>query len=113
MKDPHTHVEKDIVFGHALVRSVITAATGLAVSALKTVGTGCGRRRPYAMISTNPATVTCLACREWAHRQHTAAADTAEAALGLPDTTPEGRTQLGDYVDHHRARASMYSIAPS
>lgn len=116
MKDPHTHVEKDITFGHALVRSVIAAATGLAPSAPKTVATGCSRRRPYAMTSTKPDMVTCLACREWARQQHTMTADTAEAALKLLTDTSlpdEKRTQVASSVEHHRMLAAAYSTAPS
>ena len=36
----------------------------------KTVGTGCGVRRPFAMTSTAPEEITCLACRDWARAEY-------------------------------------------
>ena len=47
-------------FGHAAMRALITEATGLVPDLPKTVGTGCGRRRPIAMTSTAPERVTSL-----------------------------------------------------
>jgi hypothetical protein len=57
MKDPHVHVEKTPMagFGHAPTRALIVRATGLVPDLPKTVGTGCGRRRPIAMTSTVPS----------------------------------------------------------
>lgn len=72
MRDPHVHVEQHPIFSHGLLREVLSDTLGLALDAPKTVVTGCGQRRPYAMTSTNPDAVTCLACREHAdaHSQH-------------------------------------------
>jgi len=85
MKDPHIHAEKTILpgFGNAAMRELITDATGLACDLPKTTGTGCGRRRPFAMTSTIPEHVTCLACREWAAQQYEEAAQSAEALIDL------------------------------
>jgi recombinational DNA repair protein (RecF pathway) len=68
IKDPHVHAEKTAVpnVGHAFMRNLI-AKEGYIVSLPKTVTTGCGKRRPLVMTSTNPETITCLACREWMH----------------------------------------------
>ncbi len=63
MRDPHVHVEQHPIFSHGLLREVLSDTLGLALDAPKTVTTGCGQRRPYAMTSTNPDAVTCLACR--------------------------------------------------
>lgn len=54
MRDPHIHVEKSVLVPQATMRQAVTAATGLAADAPKTVTTGCGHRRPYAMTSTVP-----------------------------------------------------------
>jgi len=91
MKDPHVHVEKTPLpgFGHVAMRSLITEATGLVPDLPKTVGTWCGVRRPIAMTSTIPETVTCLACRERAAADYRMHADDAEHLLALYDVQPE------------------------
>jgi hypothetical protein len=70
------------------MRTLITEAIGLVPDLPKTVGTGCGRRRPIAMTSTVPETVTCLPCREYARAEYLtwAAMDrvTAELAEAEP-----------------------------
>src|SRR5262245_11626978 len=50
-RDIHIHVEKTPAPGFGLVamRTRITEAIGLVPDLPKTVGTGCGRRRPIAM----------------------------------------------------------------
>jgi hypothetical protein len=86
MRDPHIHVERGIgQLTNAELRQAFTAVTGVAVDAPKTVTTGCGRRRPYAMTSLNPAAVTCLACREHAAAQFDVLAGMAEAVASLTD----------------------------
>ena len=72
MKDPHVHAEKTPMpgFGHAATRDLIVRATGLVPDLPKTVGTGCGVRRPLAMTSTVPEKITCLACRDWAREEY-------------------------------------------
>jgi hypothetical protein len=90
MKDPHVHVEKTPVpgFGHAAVRALITEALGVAPDLPKTVGTGCGRRRPIAMTSTKPERVTCLACRDWAREHYLTWAGMARAAALIAAAEP-------------------------
>jgi hypothetical protein len=90
MRDPHVHVEKTPMpgFGHAAIRSIITEATGLVPDLPKTVGTGCGRRRPIAMTSTVPEKVTCLACREYAHEEYLMWAGMARAAAEIAEAEP-------------------------
>lgn len=117
MKDPHIHAEKTVLpgFGNAAMRELIVTATGLACDLPKTVGTGCGRRRPFAMTSTVPEHITCLACREWAAAEHEQAAQSAEALIemvpaGDPTwetarTTPE---RMSAEAQEHRAMAARY-----
>ena len=90
MRDSLIHVEKQQMLTHAEMRALIVEATGLAVDAPKTVAaTGCGKRRRYAMTSTVPERVTCLACREHAQHEHTELAEMIEAALRLPGTVSD------------------------
>jgi hypothetical protein len=90
MKDPHVHAEKTPVpgFGHAATRDLIVRATGLVPDLPKTVGTGCGVRRPLAMTSTVPEKITCLACRDWARAEYLAWAGMAHAAAELAEAEP-------------------------
>ena len=90
MKDPHVHVEKAPMpgFGHAAMRTLIIEATGLVPELPKTVGTGCGRRRPIAMTSTVPERVTCLACRDYARAEYLTWAAMAQVAAELAEAEP-------------------------
>lgn len=90
MKDPHIHVEKTPVpgFGHAATRELIVRATGLVPDLPKTVGTGCGRRRPIAMTSTVPERVTCLACRDYGRAEYLTWAAVAQVAAELAEAEP-------------------------
>ncbi len=90
MKDPHIHVEKTPMpgFGHAATRALIIEATGLVPDLPKTVGTGCGRRRPVAMTSTAPERITCLACCDYARAEYLRWADMAAAAFEITQAEP-------------------------
>jgi hypothetical protein len=90
VKDPYVHAEKTPApgFGHAAMRSIITEAIGLVPDLPKTVGTGCGRRRPIASTSTRPESITCLPCREWAREQYLMWAGMAHAAAELAESEP-------------------------
>jgi hypothetical protein len=90
MKDPHIHVEKTPVpgFGHAAMRALITEATGLVPDLPKTVGTGCGRRRPIAMTSVVPEKVTCLPCRDYARAEYLTWAAMAQVTAELAESEP-------------------------
>ncbi len=85
MRDPYVHAEKTSLpgFGHQAIRALITDALGVAPDLPKTVGTGCGVRRPLASTSTVPEEITCLACREWLRGECLFWADTAARALEL------------------------------
>lgn len=82
--DPHIHVERQVVRAGADYRNLIASTFGAAVDAPVEVTTGCGIRVPYAMTSTTPEMVTCLACREHARREFRAFADQVTKLSGLP-----------------------------
>ncbi|MBM2622778.1 hypothetical protein JIG36_45490 [Actinoplanes sp. LDG1-06] len=67
--DPHIHVDAGL---HADVRkrSMLASTFGLAADLPSHATTGCQLRVPYAMTSTAPTKVTCLACRDYAHRRY-------------------------------------------
>ncbi|OLF05487.1 hypothetical protein BLA60_36255 [Actinophytocola xinjiangensis] len=78
MSDPHIHVEHRVAWQGSGVRDVVASAFGLAADAPSTVRTGCGRQVPYAMTAQRPESVTCLPCREHAHREHLRLAEQVE-----------------------------------
>ncbi len=115
MKDPHIHVEHDQFMGHALMRAFIAEVTGLAVSAPKTVRTGCNRRRPYAMTSRIPASVTCLACRDYAAAWHAEQAASCASLREWMIAEPDGFAgaaltpgQLAAMAAEHEAAAAQF-----
>jgi hypothetical protein len=110
MKDPHIHVEKTPMpgFGHAAVRTLITQAVGLVPDLPKTVGTGCGRRRPIAMTSTVPERVTCLACREYAQREYLTWAGIARAASQIAEADPGAAAAAKATPEDLRAEERIY-----
>ncbi len=113
MRDPHIHVEKTPMpgFGNAEIRGLIVEALGVVPNLPKTVGTGCGRRRPMAMTSTVPERVTCLACREYARAEQLKWAEMADAAGSLPPIRGENRPRpdFAAIARRHRATAARYA----
>ena len=79
------HAEKTSLpgFGHKAIQALITDALGVTPDLPKTVGTGCGLRRPFASTSTVPEQITCLSCREWLRGECLFWADTAARAIEL------------------------------
>jgi hypothetical protein len=67
--DPHIHVDVDL-HADVAVRNMMSATFGLAGDLPSHASTGCGLQVPYAMTSTRPDNVTCLACREYAQRRY-------------------------------------------
>lgn len=78
------------------VRNVIVSMLGRVTDAPSVVTTGCGVQVPYAMTSPRPESVTCLACREHAHRECLRFADQVER-LGRAGSMP-GMNITGDQV---------------
>lgn len=86
--DPHIHVDANL-HADAAVRDVMAATFGLAGDLPSRVTTGCGIEVPYAMTSTRPAAVTCLACREHAHDAYLRMASDVERLGRMPGTSVE------------------------
>ena len=86
MRDPYVHAEKTLLpgFGHQAIRALLTDALGVAPDLPKTVGTGCGLRRPLSSTSTVPEQITCLPCREWLRGECLFWADAAARAIEHP-----------------------------
>lgn len=106
--DPHIHVEQKVVEAGAAVRNVIASVFGRVPDAPSVVTTGCGLQVPYAMTSPRPESVTCLACRDHAHRQHLRFAGTVERMNPLPgmDITSD---QMAKVVQWHRDVAKRFA----
>jgi hypothetical protein len=105
--DPHIHVGSSLN-ADAAVRDVIASTFGLAGDLPSTVTTGCGVRVPRAMTSPLPARVTCLACREHAHRQHLHHAEQVERLSRMPGTNISS-AQARLAADRHRDLARRFS----
>jgi hypothetical protein len=110
MKDPYMHAERTPApgFGHAAMRLIITEATGLVPDLPKTVGTGCGRRRPLTSTSTRPESITCLPCREWAREQYLMWAGMAHAAAEVAEAEPRAAVAAKTTPADLRAEAQTY-----
>nr|QEO73874.1 hypothetical protein [uncultured bacterium] len=102
--DPHIHVEQKVLEAGAAMRGVITSMLGRAVDAPSVVTTGCGIEVPYAMTSTRPESVTCLPCRQHAHREYLRFADQVERLSQNPVMPIDG-----DAVSKIRDLAKRFS----
>jgi hypothetical protein len=85
-RDPHVHVERTF-HARGATRNLLASTFGLAADLPVSVTTGCGIVVAYAMTSAEPASVTCLACREHAHREHLRLADQMDRLGRMPGTT--------------------------
>lgn len=90
------------------MRALITEATGLVPDLPKTVGTGCGVRRPITMTSTVPEKVTCLACRDWAREQYLTWAGMAHAGAEIAEAEPRSALAAKITPDDLRAEERTY-----
>ncbi|MET8852756.1 hypothetical protein [Amycolatopsis sp. NPDC004625] len=110
MSDPHVHVERKVVEAGPEMRNLMASMLGRAADAPSVVTTGCGLQVPYAMTSVRPESVTCLACREHAHREYLRFAEQIER-LGrgpMPGVEVTG-TQLADAAERLRDLARKFS----
>ncbi|MGN9837537.1 hypothetical protein ACTMTI_05375 [Nonomuraea sp. H19] len=82
--DPHVHVEQKVMQASAGGRNATVSLLGLVPDAPSVVTTGCGLQVPYAMTSPRPESVTCLACREHASREHLRFAEQVERLSRWP-----------------------------
>jgi hypothetical protein len=92
----------------AAVRNEIASMFGLASDLPSVVTTGCELRVPRAMTSPLPARVTCLACREHAHRQRLRSAEQRERLSRMPGTNVSS-AQAQQAADRHRDLAEKFS----
>ncbi|MFC4060892.1 hypothetical protein ACFOWE_21525 [Planomonospora corallina] len=106
--DPHIHVEVDVIHADAALRNMMASAFGLVGELPSAVATGCGLRVPYAMTSPRPESVTCLACREHAHRRHLDYADQVERLSAMPGT-PLDPHQAAQAAQRHRELAEQFT----
>lgn len=88
--DPYIHVERSVLRGGAAYRNLIVSTLGAAPDAPSVVTTGCGIEVPYAMTSSRPESVTCLPCREHAHREHLRFAEQVERLSRMPGAPVPG-----------------------
>ena len=95
MSDPHIHVEHKVVEAGGAFRGTVTSLLGVATDAPTVVTTGCGQRVPYAMTSVRPESVTCLPCRDHAHREYLRFADQVEQLSG-----PTNLGSIGIAAEH-------------
>ncbi len=109
--DPHIHVEQKVAQAGAGFRNVVTSLLGVVPDQPSVVATGCGRQVPYAMTSSRPESVTCLACREHAHREYLRLADQFQrmgdsSSLAIAGVTED---QLTEAVKRLRDLATRFS----
>ncbi|MEV4319104.1 hypothetical protein [Actinocrispum sp. NPDC049592] len=106
--DPHIHVERKVLEAGPTARNLISSMLGRAIDAPSVVTTGCGLQVPYAMTSPRPESVTCLACREHAHREYVRFADQFERMGPMPDMSITGG-QIAEAVARLRDMAKRFS----
>jgi hypothetical protein len=106
--DPHIHVEQNVVQAGADVRNAVTLLFGRATDAPGVVITGCGLEVTYAMTSARPESVTCLACREHACREHLRFADEVKRLSRMPGINITD-DQAAEAAKRHRDLARRFS----
>jgi hypothetical protein len=100
MTDPHIHVDRKVLEAGPDYRNVVTSLLGVVPDKPSVVTTGCGQEVPYAMTSTRPESVTCLPCREHAHREYTRIADQFERMGAMPGTNVVSSDEMAKAVAH-------------
>lgn len=106
--DPHIHVEQRVLEAGPTVRNLISSMLGRVTDAPSVVTTGCGLRVAYAMTSPRPESVTCLPCREHAHREYLRFAGQFERLDPIPGADITG-DQLAEAVQRLRDLAKRFS----
>ncbi|MGI5373075.1 hypothetical protein ACQEV2_02175 [Streptomyces sp. CA-251387] len=105
--DPHIHVEQSVTRHDPRERNLLAGAFGLVGDLPETVATGCGLKVPYAMTSTRPESVTCLACREHGSTQHLLVAEEIERLGSMPGSVITG-AQASLVAEHHGELARRF-----
>jgi hypothetical protein len=102
------HVDAKLDY-RATSRDRVAAAFGLAADLPSVVATGCGAEMPYAMTSADPESVTCTACRAYAHQRHLALAE--RSAAGVPPSATGDGARSRPAADRHRDLAARFRDA--
>ena len=105
--DPHVHVGTRLGT-EAAVRNSLAGMFGLVGDLPTTVRTGCGEDAPLARTSADPAQVTCLPCRDFAHREHLALALQTES-LGIAPGSPPASGDVAAVAAWHRETARRFA----
>jgi hypothetical protein len=105
---PHIHVEQKVLEAGPTVRNLVVSMLGRVTDAPSVVTTGCGVQVPYAMTSARPESVTCLACRDHAHREYLRFADQFERMGSMPGISLTG-DQVAEGVQRLRDLAKRFS----
>jgi hypothetical protein len=96
--DPLTHGRKTIA--------------GIDLTSGATTTTPCGKRRPAARTSADPARVSCPQCRAWAANEERELAQRAVAVGRLvreyPDLSPYSPADFASLANDHDARAERW-----
>ncbi|MFF4412458.1 hypothetical protein ACFYY8_07995 [Streptosporangium sp. NPDC001559] len=106
--DPHVHVERQVLRSGADFRNVIVSSFGLVPDSPGVVTAGCGLQVPYAMTSIRPESVTCLPCREHAHREYLGFAEQVERLSRMPGA-PVSSDQAAEAARRARDLAQRFS----
>ena len=109
--DPHIHVELRVLSAGPDLRNVMSSALGRVPDRPSVVTTGCGLNVPYAMTSSRPESVTCLACREHACREYQASAEQFERLGSLPGMNVTAG-QMASAVERLQDLAKRFSGQP-
>ncbi|GIJ46013.1 hypothetical protein Val02_28990 [Virgisporangium aliadipatigenens] len=104
----HTHVDADL-HSEVAVRNLTAATFGLVGSLPAQATTGCGIRVPYVETSTEPDSVTCPPCREYAHRRYLELADYVVRATDIPGTPPDLRARAARARTEYQELAGRYA----
>lgn len=107
MADPHIHVGSNFN-ADAMARDMLASTFGLVSDLPTVVTTGCGLQVPRAMTSFLPESVTCLACREYAHRKYLEYADQVSRLADLPGA-PFSAAQARAAAEEYRSLAAKFS----
>lgn len=105
--DPHIHVDSKLN-ADGVLRNMLASTFGLVSDLPGAVTTGCGIQVPRAMTSSRPESVTCLACREHAHRLHLQWAEDVERLSSMPGVNISS-DDARSAAEQHRDLATRYS----
>ena len=106
--DPHIHVEQRVLRAGPDIRNLMSSVLGRVPDTPSVITTGCGLDVPYAMTSSRPESVTCLACREHACREYSAFAEQVERLGSMPGmNVPAG--QMAGAVERLQDLAKRFS----